>query len=338
VWLFQGWWRLPLAVGLQPTKTRRGWLIPMFLARLFLEEVLKSTPRMDSTGKDLSTVSKRIVLENEKADRQLNLVARVEVQPGEILEFYEPTGGYILLSGAGSPESGTVRYTEETVTDFTAEGLARVWREASGSVPMPAELGAALERLTARLERTKLQRADEQVVLKGGDPAPMASKPQQAADIRHISDGVATIQQAQSSGFCSTGYYTTPVSGYTHSLARGSDVSGMELSRCSFTNNFNFRVCWDDVMGNGGWASHPDARELLTNVCPRQGNVTMNISADEGWVTQGSFSVFQNNYRWMRAHDPGCDQFPWTNDCPYIWVGIGDAAGDRFNFRFLAQN
>jgi hypothetical protein len=56
----------------------------------------------DSLGRTLSAAAARVAMENTSAARDLHLLARLEVRPGELLEFYEPSEDVLMISGAGA--------------------------------------------------------------------------------------------------------------------------------------------------------------------------------------------------------------------------------------------
>jgi hypothetical protein len=97
----------------------------------------------DSLGKQLSPTSAAIVKANQAAEKDLNLVARVEVRPDEILEFYEPAPGRLLISGAGAAKS-------MSLPDKRSQSPADVWRRATAGAEMPAALREALDRVGKR--------------------------------------------------------------------------------------------------------------------------------------------------------------------------------------------
>jgi len=74
-------------------------------------------------------------------------------------------------------------------------------------------------------------------------------------------------------------------------------------------------------------------------VCPVRGSVTWKVSADESWISQGTFNVPQNTARWKRTADSGCEHFPYgLNDCPTIDLRILDGAGDDYQFRWFRDS
>jgi hypothetical protein len=96
----------------------------------------------DSLGRQLSPTSSAIVRANRAAEKDLNLLARVEVQPGEILEFYEPSPGSLIISGAGSAKSMSVPKRRGSPAD--------IWRRATAGAEIPAALREAMDRAGKR--------------------------------------------------------------------------------------------------------------------------------------------------------------------------------------------
>jgi hypothetical protein len=96
----------------------------------------------DSLGKQLSPTSAAIVKANQLAEKDLNLLARVEVQPGEILEFYEPSPGSLIISGAGSAKAMSVPKRPGSP--------ANIWRRATAGAEIPAALREAMDRAGKR--------------------------------------------------------------------------------------------------------------------------------------------------------------------------------------------
>ena len=111
----------------------------------------------DSLGKRLGWITAEIVRENQEADKELNLLARVEVQPNEIVEFYEPEPGSIMISGAGAPNSPSP-LGERMLSP------AQAWRLAAPGLDMPAALRDAIERWKRR-EPTSRKEAEQPEVL-----------------------------------------------------------------------------------------------------------------------------------------------------------------------------
>ena len=103
----------------------------------------------DSLGKHLSPVTSEIVRQNEDAEKALRLLARVEVTPKFMVEFYEPVTGLIVISGAGIPEPGMAR----DVTPQSRRDLSKLWRQIASGAEMPPPLREAIERSEKRTKR-----------------------------------------------------------------------------------------------------------------------------------------------------------------------------------------
>jgi hypothetical protein len=91
---------------------------------------LKAAENQDSLGKQLGPITAKIVSNNQAAEKALNLLARVEVRPNEILEFYEPAPGRIIISGAGTPQS-------LARSQAAARTPIQAWRLVAPDVEMP---------------------------------------------------------------------------------------------------------------------------------------------------------------------------------------------------------
>lgn len=275
-------------------------------------EVEQQANLQDSLGRTLSPISAQIVTENAAQDIAMNLVARLEVQPNELVEFYEPSPGQIMVMGAGAPTAAPIG--EQTADESADAGT--IWSALTADAPMPEALVAALERADARQLTSHNTPRQRPLVTNQSEFSkdPNAPKPH-AADLNEAAH--------LTSDWCDSTYYSTNVSGY-----------GGILGSCP---TWDFNVCWNHVTGNG-WASHTDANLQRANVCPYRGTVTFAVSADESWVAQGSWTVGQNSYRWNRNFDSGCDEFPYFNDCPTIRVDILNAAGDGYQFRYQVDD
>lgn len=146
----------------------------------------------DSLGNVLGPVSAALARANAQADVELNLLARIEVQPDELLEIYEPTPGSILVSGAGAP-AGKAILTAAALEGMTVED---VWSVATRSAEMPVALRAALGRVAQRPPgETAIPRGASGSSLDEAPPAPPASPAPLAA------------------GWCDSGYYTAGYGG-----------------------------------------------------------------------------------------------------------------------------
>lgn len=285
----------------------------------------------DSVGTVVSPLSASIILENGTAEEELNLLARVEVQPDELLEFYEPHPGVIWVSTAGAPESPRfVGKDLEALGDHELSKPEALWKAATDRA-MPASLAEGIIRAHERLARAEAERA-----AKGPSPAPASAaeaRPKSASAVRQTADefdgallnddNSKSVNGGSGSGnWCDSNWWTATAAGYD-------DL----LSSCPNSGAF-WTACWDHVTGDGG-AWHHEANGLNTNVCPYRGNLTFKVSADESFVKQGSWTVAQNTFRGVDAWDHACDIFPFTDDCVYVKAQVTNASGDGYNFRFV---
>lgn len=275
----------------------------------------------DDLGNALGDVSKEVVISNE--DNDMNLLARVEVQDNELLEFYEPAPGTILLSGAGAP-SRPVMFTENIDLN-----VSEIWQLATHDAPMPTALKAAVDRQIEAIEKIGVEAPLEGLEtpeVENGMIAAAAASLELEKEVVGGPENIVESKHAVWGGWCQTSYYTSYISGY-----------GGRLGDCGGSGGWwdDFTVCWDTVTGYGA-AWHHDALDMRTNVCSVIGSVIMKVSADESWVPRGSWTVPEDTYRWVTAFDPGCDAFPWTNDCPYIKSEVLNNSS-VYNYRFEVE-
>jgi hypothetical protein len=256
------------------------------------EEVMR-----DSLGSALGPVSAALARANARADVELNLLARIEVQRDELLEIYEPTPGTIMVAGAGAPATmimvagagapaGKAILSREVMDGMA---IADVWRLAAGSTAMPLELRAAL----ARAERLE---PDEQTSAPDGAGSASGGSLDGAPPVAPGS--VAPL----AAGWCDSGYYT---SGYGNCPAS------------------TFRDCVDNWW-NGRWAYYYGSFYTYTNVCPANGSVTLRVTSN---FNGGLWTVPQNTVRWWYFNA----LFPNLN----VRADVEQASGNRFHFRFL---
>jgi hypothetical protein len=220
----------------------------------------------DAFGTALSPISAAIARANAQADLDLNLLVRVEIQAGEMLEIYEPTPGALLVSSAGAP-AGKAILSEEAVSSMAIED---VWKLATNSAEMPGELRAALARSNQR------QPQGGRTILQGSARKAEGAPSRTLGNV--VSKGTAA-PTALTSGWCDTGYFT---SGY------GNCPSG-----------YDFSVCVNDWTG-GAYGSYGGAEYVYTNVCPATGSVVLHVQSD--WGGGGYWTVPQNTVReWAQS-------------------------------------
>lgn len=250
----------------------------------------------DSLGRKLGAISARVVEANRAADESLNLLARLEVSADELLEFYEPTLGIIIVSAAGAPLNPTI-----AADRFVHTPVEEIWAWASGGAPIPAPLFDAIARARNRESidgnGAPERKANDEVQSSGG-----------GSQQRPTAEGAT---QALSGGWCDTDYFS---SGY------GSCQS------------FDYNVCLDNWW-NGAFAKTSDNWYVYTNVCAAEGSaVTLKFASENGG---GVWSVPLDSMRLVIMDDSDCGT-PWDWNCPDARSDIQNAAGDRFHFRYNA--
>jgi hypothetical protein len=268
--------------------------------------------RFDSLGRELSAVTRRIVVLNEESGAPEPL-ARVEVQPDEIVEFYETDGG-LLVSGAGAPRGNMVLGSEDRVD------ARRLWSIISDGTPPPEALATAFDREDQRLA-TAVTSPSEVELASGNElvtptawAEPLTSEAYQARKVasQQRADEAAQVRQAVSGGWCDTTYYTYAV---------GQPYNNV-LGACL---HWNFNVCWDNVTGFG---SATDKVSLMrTNVCAAQGSLLYTVSG------AGSWSVPEDSTRYAWFDDPSCGGL-LVHGCKKKTASVDNATGTRYHFRF----
>ena len=136
-------------------------------------------------GKQLGSITAAIVNENQAAEKDLKLLARVEVQPNEMVEFYEPAPGRIVVSGAGAPQ-GSLR------PFLMSRDLVELWRRIAGDAPVPAALREAIDRSE---RRQGVQRQDK------------TPRPETAKRRSRWGGGSPSRDFTRAGGYCDTGFY-----------------------------------------------------------------------------------------------------------------------------------
>jgi hypothetical protein len=261
----------------------------------------------DSLGRELGPISAEIVRANRATETDMTLLARVEVQPNELIEFYEPHPGLIMTMGAGAPSAPVIgERMKEEHPDATT-----LWAAVTRNAPMPNRLSDAIERSKTRLPARRPE---------GSIKAPQALAPVPAPDPLYRPELAGAVDPVAhlTSAWCDSTYYTHVDPGY----------AGSPLGTCF---NWSFNVC-KDHRTNNTYAYHSDAYIFMGNVCPYRGNVTYKVTADESWISQGSYTVLENTYRWKTFSDGACRGT--FNDCPYIRTDILNADGDGYQWRF----
>jgi hypothetical protein len=264
-------------------------------------------PLTDSVGNQLTPLDARIVRENAGKEVSSHLLARVQVQDDELLEFYELSPGHISLSGAGAPAHG-MKFGPRSIRGLS---VAQVWKLAAPGKPMPSALSAALAKATPNQAARPSQTGQTQEGLQQTSGANTSS---------HESGGGSASPPGSASpdtgsGYCDTGYYTD---------SYGDCPSG-----------YDFEVCLDNWW-NGAYAYDTDEYYDYTNVCPATGNVLFKVQDTEG--DGGEWTVDQNTVRWHHNVDTDCGDTFWEPSCEYARADVLNASGVRFQFRFFTQD
>jgi hypothetical protein len=272
-----------------------------------LAEARSSLLEVDTLGRELGPITSSIVANNREAETSARLLARLEVQRNEILEFYEPLPGHVVLSLAGAPTERSL-YGGDNINKFSHRAL---WSNASNGAPVPPNLEEAFKREEARKETAKARPAS--VNARKALRAPLLQRKESGSLAgTQGPQAIAHLAQAPSSTlYCDSTYF---------SEGWGS---------CS--SFYDFQVCLDNHW-NGAWAAWGDAMLGYTNVCAATGPVVLRVQSDEGFGVV--WSVNQDSGRQFGWDDDAC-LFGW-NDCPWVRSDVEQASGDRFHFRYLA--
>ncbi|MDC0717832.1 hypothetical protein [Nannocystis bainbridge] len=104
---------------------------------------LDAAEALDSLGRPLGPLSRSIVEANADRDHTMRLLARVEVQPDELLEIYAPSPGELVIASAGAPASGP-KFGPDALA---GRSLSAVWADAAADAPMPPALAEVAQAL-----------------------------------------------------------------------------------------------------------------------------------------------------------------------------------------------
>jgi hypothetical protein len=276
-----------------------------------LAEARSSLLEVDTLGRELGPITSSIVTNNREAETSARLLARLEVQRNEILEFYEPLSGHVVLSLAGAPAEPSL-YAGANLNKSSHREL---WSEASNGSPVPPNLEEAFKREEARVEAAR-----------GGSAiVPLnARKARRDPMIQRSASGSSEERQGP------------------HALAQSAQAPSFTLY-CDSTYfsegwgdcpSYDVQVCIDNHW-NGAWAAYHDAAIGYTNVCAATGPVLLRVQSDEGFGVV--WSVNQDSGRQYGWDDNWCSVDPF-DDCPWVRSDVEQATGDRFHFRYLTQD
>jgi hypothetical protein len=215
-----------------------------------------------------TTVTDQIRAANAGVDESLGLIDRLVLDNGnQMVEFYQPTPGEVLVSAAGRPNVAPV-LTEEDLKNTTAADLYA--RLAPGrEIPSRLRDVGPLANVAPIDQPSSAFSSTERVGV------PLASK-------ALGNDGLETRQGALTSGYCGTQWF-----------------KDFSKQGCSSGGSADYNWCLTDWYGGAtatltnGWASY-------YNLCPEIGSAVLKISGTAG---TSSWSVPQNTYRWFqRVH------------------------------------
>lgn len=254
----------------------------------------------DSLDQPLGSIAAQAAGSNRATAEALHLLARVEVQPDELFEIYEPRPGWLVFSSAGAPASSPL-----ALDDLQGKTLAQIWELVAPGEPMPASLAAAAERL---------------------------DEARQLDEARHFDEARQPDAQAAQAG----GGHAEPNTAQTPTLAAGyCDITFLSssLGNCILEGwDTDFTDCINNWWnGRYAWVSNGYFTEMV--VCPATGDVVLKVQTDEGY--QGTWTVANNTHRRVTVYDSGCGHI--FDDCPTVRADVLQASGDRFHFRFLSD-
>jgi hypothetical protein len=262
----------------------------------------------DSLGRQLSAISAEIVRANLDAEVDATLLARLEVQPDELVEFHELEPGIVTISGSGRPSSAPVG---EAMTDSQPTTRA-VWAALSGNAEMPRLLAEAVERAEAAVSNPSPAADDAEPALE-----PATSAPAQDARAAHLPiEGAAHL----SSAWCDDEYYSAVDNAWALILDNPQERI---LGACLSTNVYPDVECFDHVTGD--WTASARGSFQKANVCPYRGNLTWTLRVKG--KERLKKTVLENTVHWNQVKDWGSTST--------MTVILSNAAGDGYQFRFF---
>jgi hypothetical protein len=259
----------------------------------------------DSLGQKLGAISAAVISANAQTAQRLGLIARVEVQPDEIVEFYEPSPGVIFVSGAGSPSGPSILNGH----DVKGQEIEDVWSLAASGRPMPPALQSALK----RRDEQRAVASGPVASVGGSSGGKTGGRTANAAPATNLSDGTigANGRRDGTGGgrpnYCRDEY---PSLGLAH-CGRPYDYS-----KCYWA------YAWPAQEG------HDDVARMSSAVCPLSGDVWFTANGAVG----GQWRVPQDTVRWISYISSTCE-LPIL-DCPTIATSVRPATSGQPNFHF----
>ena len=275
----------------------------------------------DSLGTPLGQISRMILRANSAQEADMNVLARVEIQPDELLEFYEVAPGVITTSAAGRP-LGAPRMGDPNLRRLNP---VQIWQQMVGPRAMPLALAEAVGRAKNVVWQSDVE-SDNDVVAAASDSSTAAASshrshgivagPNRGVDQANDDNRAGALRApavpTQSQGnWCDTGWFDH------------------QSSQCSG----DIEVCLDDHW-NGAWGQANRVWSYDGAVCAATGKVIYNARPSKKWQTVVR-NVPADTYRasWGNWQCFGIN----PANCPNVRVEITDAAGDRFHFRFTGM-
>ena len=279
----------------------------------------------DSMGTSVGPVSRAIINANVENDERLGLLARVEVQPNELIEFYEPKPGALMISSAGAPQ-GPPRMVPNP-----ARNVEDWWRLAAGDRVMPSRLREAIGRSKRALTPEEIAQANLVSSGQAGSSrlsehaSPLGASPSERTSLK---DRSVKVQRASGStdvaggspGWCDNEYFSLGYGASPHSVPTGLPP----------TWSFDRNDWW-----NGFWAQKGGIHGYYANVCAATGDLQLKVTNSELNIQPNPWWVPVNTVRWSQYEDKHCG--PFWNPCFSARIDVLHAEGDRFHVRFSTQ-
>jgi hypothetical protein len=295
-------------------------------------------PMVDSVGTPLGPISAMLVKKNAETTAQLKLLARVEVQENELLEFYEGEAGNILITGAGAPERG-LAIGEDMAGSLSYRAL---WQKAAHGKPMPAALEKALGSVIDELPRptptevpaTAHNQLKRQTMGEAGLGATGGASSAKLADVP-VDHGPQVLYGDQdktgtggtgAAGWCQNQYFTAAPS-----------AGARPYGYCdrAATDGYACRDNWS----NGFYANTiAQVHSIFDNVCPINGWVVLYNATPSFDPLQLWFWVAPNTVRWVyRANiQPWCAPWLCLDNVFTARMEVQQATNVSFNVRWSA--
>jgi hypothetical protein len=259
-------------------------------------------------GPDASLTT-QIARQNKGVDEALGLVERLILDDGnQMVEFYQPTPGEVLVSAAGRPTRTPVL----SAADLQNTTAAALYAKLAPGREIPARLVNVdpIANATPPVESQGAAFGSTERTSPAGTPLPPAA------------NAVGVQREALTSGYCGTQWFKD-WAGF------GCSGGGGDYSWCltDWYGGAHFTV-------TNGWAS-------FYNLCPEIGDATLKVSGTYG---VSSWWVPQNTYRWFSRtnglHACGFLGLGWCHDRFNETGEVLNASTTTFNYMgfFLWSN